>query len=137
MAAILRDTIEDTSISEGLIVRLFGSGVLKIVKEVSAPIDNKNDGRTIHERRLSAVKYFCLGSIESKKLKLADRCHNLPSVIIHNPRRAKTYVVESEYLLRCCDGVCRNLEIELSDIIYEYYSSLKVSKPNEKDYIDK
>lgn len=80
IAALLHDTIEDTQTTADEIRELFGQRVMKIVLECT---DDKNLEK-LERKRLQIVNAPHKSS-EAKCIKLADKTHNLNSILVDPP----------------------------------------------------
>jgi guanosine-3',5'-bis(diphosphate) 3'-pyrophosphohydrolase len=79
-AALLHDTVEDTSTTPRELRRSFGPGIARIVAEVT---DDKR--RPKHVRKALQVKHAAGISREAKLVKLADKICNLRDVAARPP----------------------------------------------------
>jgi (p)ppGpp synthase/HD superfamily hydrolase len=99
MAALLHDTIEDTSVEYMDVERSFGIGVAKLVLELTDyytherfPEKNRAERKKLEADRLARV------SDEAKLVKLCDMIDNTSSITEHDPGFAKVYLVEKAHL---------------------------------------
>lgn len=87
-AAILHDTVEDTSVSLDRIRVLFGDRVAALVQHETAPL---SDDMPWHERKEAQLAQLAAAPIESKMVALGDKLSNMRAI-------AQDYRVEGERL---------------------------------------
>lgn len=114
MAAVLHDTIEDTSAELTDLERLFGYRVAAIVNEVT---DNKALPKA--ERKRLQIENAGLASVEAQTVKIADKISNLRSLAISPPinwkiERRKEYVEWAAKVIERCHGANQWLEAEFA-----------------------
>lgn len=103
IAALLHDTIEDTSILYEEVMVAFGEGVADLVLELTDvftweafPMLNRATRKKMEAERLGKV------SADAKEIKRCDIEHNTGSSIMeYDPGFAKVYLAEKEYLMKC------------------------------------
>ncbi|MFQ5659147.1 MAG: HD domain-containing protein [Gammaproteobacteria bacterium] len=122
VAAILHDTVEDTTTTEEEIEKVFGKSIADIVMEVT---DDKSLLKD--ERKSLQVKNATHCSREAKLVKLADKICNLRDISKHPPvdwsvKRKQEYFDWSKQVIDGIRGVNTDLE-KLFDMEYE-------NKPN-------
>lgn len=79
-AALLHDTIEDTSTTGDELEETFGARIRSIVEEVT---DDKGKGKS--ERKRLQIEHAATISREAKLVKLADKICNVRDLVIHPP----------------------------------------------------
>jgi (p)ppGpp synthase/HD superfamily hydrolase len=97
IAAVLHDTVGDTSTTLREIEGSFGFDVATLVEmltDVSHPHDGVRSTRKAIDRAHTA-----LASPEAKTIKLADLLDNTRSITEHDPEFAKVYMAEKRLLL--------------------------------------
>ena len=96
-AAYLHDVVEDTQVELALIRELFGEEVASLVywlTDVSRPEDGNRAARAEKNRLHTAA-----APAAAKTIKLADTISNTRSVIVHDKKFAKVYLMEKQLLL--------------------------------------
>lgn len=96
-ASCLHDVIEDCGVTASEIESLFGADVAYLViqqTKVSRPTDGNRSARAAIDRA-----HFAAGSARAQSIKVADVLHNVPSIVEHDPRFARTYLSEKRQLL--------------------------------------
>ena len=97
-AALLHDTVEDTSVTSADIMKEFGPRIAKLVVEltdISKPEDGNRATRKAMDRdKLSGV------SAEAQTIKYADLISNGKDIMQNDPKFAKVYMKEKADLLR-------------------------------------
>lgn len=81
VAAVLHDTLEDTTTTVEELEDLFGSEVTAVVKEVT---DDKTLGK--NERKEEQIRRAPKYSKAARNVKLADCTHNIFSILTHPPK---------------------------------------------------
>ncbi len=98
VAALLHDTVEDTSVTSQDIMKEFGPRIAKLVVEltdVSKPEDgNRAVRKGIDRDKLAGV------SAEAQTIKYADLISNGKDIVQNDPKFAKVYMKEKADLLR-------------------------------------
>ena len=106
-AALLHDTVEDTSVTPTDITREFGPKIAKLVVEltdVSKPEDgNRKTRKAIDRDKLAGV------SAEAQTVKYADLISNGKDIAQNDPKFAKVYHAEKADLLRVMKKGNQNL----------------------------
>ena len=116
-AAFLHDVLEDTDATRMELYELFG---LEVTEMVDMLTNHKNPNLNRKQRKELQRKRLGGASFEVKSIKLADRIHNLPSIITHDPGFAKLYVAESIQLLTYIGDGHADLVVALKKIISDY-----------------
>lgn len=118
-AAWLHDTIEDTAVSEPLILANFGkeiTGVVVGVTDVSNPADGTREVRKKMEHA-----FWSRGCDRVKSLKCADLICNGASIIENDDKFAVVYMNEIRFALPYLIGAQASLHAELTEIVDGYY----------------
>ncbi|AZZ91834.1 HD domain-containing protein [Hahella sp. KA22] len=119
-AAYLHDIVEDTQITQEMILEFFGPSVAKLVEEltdVSRPQDgNRQARKEIDRRRLGNA------SPRAKTIKLADLISNSTNIIQHDRWFAKVYMQEKKLLLEVLSEGDSSLYQRAQTIVSEYYA---------------
>jgi (p)ppGpp synthase/HD superfamily hydrolase len=120
IAAVLHDTVEDTDTTLEEIEELFGKIVAEYVAEVS---DDKSLPKA--KRKRLQVEHAKHASIAAKMIKLADKYHNLESLIKDPPKgwdveRIQGYFVWAEAVVQAARG-CNPLLEEMLDFLINGY----------------
>jgi len=130
IAALLHDTIEDTQTTADEIRELFGERVMNIVLECT---DDKNLEK-LERKRLQIVNAPHKSS-EAKCIKLADKTHNLNSILVDPPlnwdrKRQLEYFEWAEKVIRGLLGVNKALDQAAQQVLTIGLSSLKNHREN-------
>jgi hypothetical protein len=108
-AAWLHDTVEDTPATFGEIEKAFGSGVARLVAELT-DVSKPGDGNRAVRKAIDRV-HLKHASSRAKTVKLADVVDNCADICRHDTRFAKVYVAEMAALLEVlADGDPRLLK---------------------------
>ncbi len=121
-AGWLHDTIEDTSVTEAMMLTNFGkdiTGVVVGVTDVSTPEDGGRDVRKRMEREL-----WSRGCDRVKSLKCADLICNGNSIIDNDAKFAVVYMNEVKLALPALRGAQESLHVELTALVDEYYRNV-------------
>jgi (p)ppGpp synthase/HD superfamily hydrolase len=94
-AACLHDTVEDTPVTLEVLAQMFPPDVVAAVAYMT---DQCHDGNR-RERKTAECARLATGTPEQQSLKLADLIDNTASIVEHDPKFAKTYLVEKRALL--------------------------------------
>jgi (p)ppGpp synthase/HD superfamily hydrolase len=97
MAALLHDTIEDCSVSQGVLLQKFGDEVTRLVLWVTDQ-SKPSDGNRSKRKEIDRL-HIADAPPEAKTIKLADMIDNTFSIVEHDPNFAKTYMAEKALLL--------------------------------------
>lgn len=95
-AALLHDTVEDTSVSSSDILRWFGpkvAGMVFYLTDCPKGTGNRKVRKRVDANRLSGAPP------EVQTIKLADLIDNTSTIIAHDPSFAKLYLEEKRALL--------------------------------------
>lgn len=115
MAAVLHDTLEDTSATVEELEDLFGKAITSIVKEVT---DDKTMGK--NEQKEEQIRRAPHYSDAAKLVKLADCTHNIYSILTHppnwKPESVKGYIRVKRRLV----NLIKDVNPELAKKFYEY-----------------
>lgn len=133
-AALLHDVIEDTETTIEEVSVLFGQSVADMVMEVT---DDKSLPKA--ERKLQQVETASSKSLGARLIKIADKVHNLQSMIDappHNwtPERVKEYFDWSKQVVDQMRGTHAELET-LFDLVYDQGKSEIQSNVKTKYYV--
>ena len=101
IAAILHDTVEDTSTTIENIEAFFGSFVASLVHYVT-DISTSKDGNRAVRKKIDA-EHYAKGGYCSQFIKMADLISNTQSIVAFDPGFAKIYLSEKEYILSLFD----------------------------------
>lgn len=123
-AAWLHDTVEDTKVTMPLIHGLFG---LKVAEYVGALTEDRPEGLNRAQRKELACKKLGAACAEVQDLKLLDGLDNLPSVMKHDPKFAKQYVVEKESLLIVLTKASPDLIAQTRNVLKEWHQYEKLA----------
>lgn len=96
-AAYLHDVLEDTKVTEQLLREEFGNEITDLVVWLTN-VSKLEDG----PRRVRKEKdrlHLAQAPADAQTVKIADLIANTPSIILHDPKFAKTYVPEKRALL--------------------------------------
>lgn len=96
-AALLHDTVEDTSVTLADVARDFGPRVRSLVfwlTDISTP----EDGNRVERKRIDR-EHSARATPDAQTIKLADLCSNTASISQHDPSFAKVYLREKGLLL--------------------------------------
>ena len=97
-AALLHDTVEDTSVTNAEVAELFGSEIAKLVGELT-DISKLADGNRAVRKAMDR-DHSASASPDAQTVKLADLISNSKSIVKHDPNFAKVYIREKEALLK-------------------------------------
>lgn len=96
-AAWLHDVIEDTQVSEELLMQEFPSRVVEYVMGLT-DVSTPDDGNRATRKRLDAM-HIARQDPEVQTIKYADLISNTASIVQHDPAFAKVYLREKRELL--------------------------------------
>jgi len=119
IAALLHDTVEDTSVSLEQITDLFGDIVSRLVYEVT-DVSLKTDGNRRQRKEIDR-QHLAKASPEGQTIKLADLIDNTYSIEIHDPNFARVYMREKKALLEVLILGNKELMEEANRQINGYY----------------
>lgn len=100
-ASLLHDTVEDTGVTQELIVHEFGSIVSEYVYWLTDQSTSEDGSRAVR-KKIDADR-LALAPPAVQSIKYADLISNTKSIIAHDPGFAKTYLQEKAYLLSVMD----------------------------------
>ena len=128
-AAMLHDTIEDTKITEQDILTHFGETIAHIVLEVT---DDKSLPQVT--RKKFQIDHAHAKSYEAKLVKLADKLHNLTSLLSLPPGgwcrdRIQGYFVWSKFVIDELRGTNEGLEKALDDVFTRTFTYAGIVYP--------
>jgi (p)ppGpp synthase/HD superfamily hydrolase len=96
-ASWLHDTVEDTGVTQDLIVYEFGPIIAEYVHWLTDQ-STSDDGNRAVRKKMDADR-LALAPPAVQSIKYADLISNTKSIIAHDPGFAKTYLQEKAYLL--------------------------------------
>lgn len=94
IAAVLHDTVEDTSITAEDIKAKFGEEVARLVLECT-DVSRPEDGNRA-ARKAKDLAHTATASVGGKSIKLADLISNTRSIIDHDKNFSKVYLPEMD-----------------------------------------
>jgi (p)ppGpp synthase/HD superfamily hydrolase len=104
-AAILHDTVEDTTATLDDIKREFGNNIMQLVWQLTDeftpekhPDKNRKERKRLECERIAGIRP------EAKTIKLADLIDNSSSIVQHDPKFAATYLKEKGKMLEVLIG---------------------------------
>jgi (p)ppGpp synthase/HD superfamily hydrolase len=129
-AALLHDTIEDTSVTYNDIDKAFGYSIARLVLELTE-FSVKEDGNRATRKALDA-RYLGRASARAQTVKLADLIDNTSSIVEHDPGFARTYMEEKVELLSVLTKGDGRLMAEAIVLVknFEWNCMAKKNKPN-------
>lgn len=100
-AALMHDVIEDTPVTEEEMRLKFGDEVTDLVMKVTKVTEcGKSEGARPRAVRKELDRiHYSSGCSRSQSIKLADVLSNSSDVVQHDPKFAKTYLVEQKELV--------------------------------------
>jgi (p)ppGpp synthase/HD superfamily hydrolase len=122
-AALLHDVIEDTIVTEEILLREFGMDVTDLVMqvtEVSKPSDGNRATRKIMDRN-----HYAQGNSLGQTIKLADLIDNTKSITAADPNFSVVYMKEKTELLRMLTKGDRHLHIIAQKQVNDFYINTK------------
>lgn len=126
-AALLHDTVEDTSTSFEEIRSFFGEEVERLVREVT---DDKTLPRTaIKELQVLTAPHKSRGAA---LIKLADKLYNLQDILKEKPsfwseKKCDEYYIWAEKVVSRLPSVSPELELAVKKVIQEYWHRKKLN----------
>lgn len=114
IAALLHDTVEDTTVTNDDILKSFGFIVAKLVEEltdISKPEDGNRKTRKAIDR-----EHILSASLAGQEIKLADLIDNTKSISTHDKGFAKIYLAEKRLILDGMGSVNPVLLKEANDV---------------------
>ena len=117
VAALLHDTVEDTSASPEELETLFGHDVRLLVDEVT---DNKKLVKA--ERKRLQIEHTPTLSVAAKQIKLGDKICNMRDVVENPPtdwslQRRRDYLDWAELVVAGCRGANEALERHFDEVL--------------------
>lgn len=97
IAAYLHDVIEDTEATGDDIEGIFGPDVRSLVEQVT-DVSRPGDGNRAARKKID-LEHLALGDPDAKTIKLADLIDNTRTIVKHDPKFAKTYLMEKLALM--------------------------------------
>ena len=119
--AWLHDVVEDTPIRNKEIEYLFGSGVARLVENLT-DVSRPSDGNRAARKALD-LAHTAKATPDAKTIKLADLIDNTKRIVAEDPAFAKVYLVEKELLL----GVLTDGDATLWRIAYRILQESKTA----------
>lgn len=101
-AALLHDVVEDTHVTLDEIERIFGYEVAALV-EMLTDVSKPGDGNRAVRKAIDRA-HIAKASPDAKTIKLADVIDNARTVLARDPKFAKVYLEEREFLLEALQG---------------------------------
>jgi (p)ppGpp synthase/HD superfamily hydrolase len=118
-AALLHDTIEDTSVTEADVQREFGFRIAKLVVELT-DISKPEDGNRAFRKAMDRDKLAKV-SDDAQTIKLADLISNGKDIAVNDPNFAKVFLNEKRQLLEVLDRGDSVLMKQAKDILDTYF----------------
>lgn len=115
-AALMHDVIEDTDHSLNEVEKVGGIVAAVFVEWLSN--NEYPEAKNRKERKALIAAYLAEAPDEVKTIKLADIMHNTPTILVHDPKFAATYVPENKILLRALKGGDERLYKKVEDMLY-------------------
>ena len=118
-AALLHDTIEDTSVTEADVKKEFGDRIAKLVVELT-DISKPEDGNRATRKAMDRDKLAKV-SDDAQTIKLADLISNGKDIAINDPKFAKVFLNEKRQLLEVLDRGDSALMKKAKNILDTYF----------------
>lgn len=118
-AALLHDTIEDTSVTEADVRREFGSRIAQLVVELT-DISKPEDGNRAFRKAMDRDKLATVSN-DAQTIKLADLISNGKDIAVNDPNFAKVFLNEKRQLLEVLDRGDATLMKQAKDILNTYF----------------
>lgn len=118
-AALLHDTIEDTSITETDVQKEFGFRIAKLVVELT-DISKPEDGNRAFRKAMDRDKLAKV-SDDAQTIKLADLISNGKDIAVNDPKFAKVFLNEKRQLLDVLDRGDPVLMKQAKNILNTYF----------------
>jgi (p)ppGpp synthase/HD superfamily hydrolase len=109
-AALLHDTLEDTSASESDIEANFGPDVLRMVLALTDERFGQDKVGNRKSRKEQTLVRLSHEGYDVQTIKLADMIDNSKSIIVHDPHFAKVFMREKSALLGVLSFADRHLQ---------------------------
>ncbi|MGF6608501.1 (p)ppGpp synthase/HD superfamily hydrolase [Paraburkholderia sp. WSM4175] len=119
-AAWLHDTVEDTAVPLSLIETEFGTGVGRLVGELTA-ISTPDDGDRATRKALDRA-HTAHASADAQTIKAADLISNLRTVEVRDSEFAAIYMREKRLLLDVLTRADERLRSDVRTMIDDYFS---------------
>jgi len=119
-AALLHDTIEDTSVTEADVRKEFGSRIAKLVVELT-DISKPEDGNRAFRKAMDRDKLAKV-SDDAQTIKLADLISNGKDIAVNDPNFAKVFLNEKRQLLEVLNRGDSTLLKQAKDILDTYFT---------------
>jgi len=126
-AALLHDTLEDTSVSESDIESNFGPEVLRLVLALTDERFGQDKVGNRKTRKEQTLVRLSFEGYDVHTLKLADLIDNSKSIFAHDPDFAKVFAKEMDHAFRVLVFADPSLTLKASRALCEYNSTRKVS----------
>jgi len=125
VAALLHDTVEDTSATPEELGQQFGPGVRALVEEVT---DNKDLDKAVRKRL--QIEHTPSLSVAAKQIKLGDKICNMQDVVKHPPtdwslQRRRDYLDWAAKVVAGCRGANAALERHFDQVLSEGRDALE------------
>ena len=118
-AALLHDTIEDTSVTEADVKKEFGDRIAQLVVELT-DISKPEDGNRATRKAMDRDKLAKV-SDDAQTIKLADLISNGKDIAINDPKFAKVFLNEKRQLLKVLDRGDPALMKKAKNILDTYF----------------
>lgn len=117
-AALLHDVVEDTEITIEEVVSEFGMVIGRLVSDVT-DVSTVYDGNRTARKEIDHL-WLSGASEKGQTIKLADLISNSKSIIDHDPKFAKTYMMEKKLLLEVLTLGNETLYDQCQQIVNDY-----------------
>jgi len=118
-AALLHDTIEDTSVTEADVKKEFGDRIAQLVVELT-DISKPEDGNRATRKAMDRDKLAKV-SDDAQTIKLADLISNGKDIAVNDPNFAKVFLNEKRQLLEVLDRGDPALMKQAKNILDTYF----------------
>lgn len=118
-AALLHDTIEDTSVTEADVRKEFGPRIAQLVVELT-DISKPEDGNRAFRKAMDRDKLATVSN-DAQTIKLADLISNGKDIAVNDPKFAKVFLNEKRQLLEVLDRGDSILMKQAKDILDTYF----------------
>ena len=124
-AALLHYTIEDTELTEKMIIEIFGK---EIAKHVEGLTRIKPHGKISVEESLNLL--IKQKRYDTALIKLFDRIHNVQTLAAKSPEKAKQIIVDTfkKFLVVAIHLECYEIEEKFNEICYRFLYKDKFSQ---------
>ncbi|RED13326.1 HD domain-containing protein [Pontivivens insulae] len=118
IAALLHDTVEDTSTEVGAIKAAFGEAVADIVAELTDPGERSSLPRA--DRKAAQARHMAEASAAARAIKIADQTSNLRDIVrlpagFPEADAARAYIDGAAQVVRACGDVSPELTRQFGD----------------------